>query len=104
MRGAYKGRMEKLAGALEETFGREALRLSGRHTGLHLLLELSEGPGEEEMIASALREGVKVRGLSEYYMERKELCGKNCVILGYASLKDEEIGELVEALRRAWRG
>ena len=56
------------------------------------------------MIASALREGVKVRGLSEYYMERKDLCGKNCVILGYASLKDEEIGELVEALRRAWRG
>ena len=103
MRGAYKGRMEKLAEALEEAFGRERIRLSGRHTGLHLLLELPGGPGEKEMIASAMREGVKIKGLSEYYMERKELCGENCVILGYASLRDEEIGELVEALRRAWR-
>ena len=102
MRSTYKTRMEKLAEALEESFGRDGIRLSGRHTGLHLLLELPRGPGEEAMILSAMREGVKIKGLSEYYMERKELCGGNCVILGYASLKDEEIEELVEALKRAW--
>lgn len=102
MRSAYKSRMVRLAEALETSFGRERLRLSGRHTGLHLLLELPEGPGEAEMIASALREGVKVKGLSEYYMERKELCTKNSVILGYASLKDEEIPALAAALQRAW--
>ncbi|MBD5170123.1 MAG: PLP-dependent aminotransferase family protein [Oscillibacter sp.] len=102
MRGAYKGRMEKLAGALEDAFGRKKIRLSGRHTGLHLLLTLPDGPGEQAMIESALREGVKIRGLSEYYMERKDDCPASSVILGYASLKDEEIPELVESLRRAW--
>ena len=35
-------------------------------------------------------------------MERRERCGDNCVILGYASLRDGEIGALAEALGRAW--
>lgn len=102
MRSAYKGRMEGLAAALEEEFGRENIRLAGRHTGLHLLLTLPGGPGEKEMAASALREGVRVRGLSEYYMERRERCPENCVILGYAGLRDKDILELAGALKRAW--
>lgn len=102
MRSAYKGRMEGLAAALEEEFGRENIRLAGRHTGLHLLLTLPGGPGEREMAASALREGVRVRGLSEYYMERRERCPENCVILGYAGLRDGDIPELAGALKRAW--
>ena len=102
MRGAYKGRMERLAAALEAAFGRGSIQLSGRHTGLHLLLTLPNGPGEEEMIRSAEQEGVRIKGLSAYYMERKELCQKNSVILGYASLEDGEIEALASALRRAW--
>lgn len=101
MRSAYKGRMEALAAALEAEF--ENIRLSGRHTGLHLLVELPDGPGEERMIAAALEEGVRIKGLSEYYMARRERCEANSVILGYASLRDGEIPALAEALRRAWR-
>ncbi|MBD5162824.1 MAG: PLP-dependent aminotransferase family protein [Oscillibacter sp.] len=102
MRGVYKVRMEKLAAALEEAFGKKSIRLTGRHTGLHLLLELPGGPGEREMIAAALEQGVRVKGLSEYFMEKKEACPENSVILGYASLKDEEIPELAAALKKAW--
>ena len=57
MRSAYKSRMEALVRALEESFGREAVRLEGRHNGLHLLLTLEGGPGEREMVAAARREG-----------------------------------------------
>lgn len=95
--------MTTLAEALEAGFGKEEIRLSGRHTGLHLLLTLPGGPGERVMIGEALKEGVKVKGLSEYYMERKESCVENSVILGYASLRDGDIPELVAALRGAWR-
>ena len=102
MRAAYKGRMERLAAALEENF--EDVRLTGRHTGLHLLVTLPDGPGEERMIASAWREGVRLRGLSGYYMEDREQCPPNTVVLGYASLQNGEIPQLVRALRRAWRG
>ena len=101
MRGVYKGRMERLAAALEEAF--DSAVLAGRHTGLHLLLTLPDGPGEENMIASARREGVNLRGLSEYYMSDRETCPPNTVVLGYAALQNEEIPELVQALCRAWR-
>ena len=102
LRSAYKTRMERLAAALEAAFGRERADIRGRHTGLHLLLSLAEGPGEAEMVRAAGAAGVRLRGLSEYYMERRETCPENSVILGYASLADREIGPLTEALREAW--
>ena len=35
-------------------------------------------------------------------MARRELCPDNTVVLGYASLKDQDIPVLVQSLRRAW--
>ena len=102
LRLAYKGRMERLAAALEEAFGRERITLRGRHTGLHLLLTLADGPGEAAMVARAAEQGVRLRGLSEYYMERREACPADTVILGYASLDDGDIPSLAAALGRAW--
>jgi len=102
MRGAYKARMERLVQELEAAFGRERIRLQGRHTGLHLLLTLLDGPGEDAMAAAALAAGVRLRGLGGYYMERAERCPANTVVLGYASLRDSETAELAAALRGAW--
>lgn len=102
LRSAYKKRMETLAEALERAFGRHRLQLRGRHTGLHLLLTLRDGPGEGEMIRAAAVQGVRLQGLEGYYMEGGEHCPENTVVLGYASLKDEEIDDLVGALKRAW--
>lgn len=104
MRKAYKGRMELLCDALEKTFGREPITLRGRHTGLHLLLTLHSARGEEQMVSAAAREGVRLRGLSEYYMERRETCPVNTVVIGYASVADQEIPSLVAILHRAWSG
>ncbi len=102
MRKTYKGRMEHLAKALEDAFGTERVTLRGRHTGLHLLLTLHGAPGEEAMVSAAAREGVKLRGLGEYYMERQQECPENTVVLGYASVEDSHIPELVQALKQAW--
>ena len=101
MRGVYKGRMERLAAALEAALPGVVLR--GRHTGLHLLLTLPGGPGEGEMVRRAAAEGVGLRGLSAYYAEGAADCPENTVILGYASLPDRDIPPLAEALARAWR-
>lgn len=104
MRKAYKSRMELLCDVLEEKFGKGNISLQGRHTGLHLLLTLRDAPGEEQMVAAAAREGVRLRGLSEYYMERREDCPGNTVVIGYASVADREIPALVAALHRSWSG
>ena len=102
MRKAYKTRMELLCAALEDTFGKDRITLQGRHTGLHLLLTLCGAPGEQEMVHAAAREGVGLRGLSEYYLCRRETCPPNTVIIGYASVADGEIPALAAALQRAW--
>ena len=102
MRSAYKSRMEALCAALERTFGRERLSLQGRHNGLHLLLSLRDGPGEAEMVRAARDEGVKLTGLSTYYMEHPASCPEHTVILGYAGLRDSDIPALAAALGRAW--
>ena len=102
MRSAYKARMEALCAALEHTFGRERLTLQGRHNGLHLLLTLQDGPGEGTMVRRALEEGVKLTGLSTYYLEGAEGCPESTVVLGYAGLADGDIPDLAAALGRAW--
>lgn len=104
MRNAYKARMEALAAALEEALGRDRIRLQGRHTGLHLLLTLDGDISEEQMVRSAAAQGVRLKGLSDYYMERREDCPGSTVVLGYASLRNEDIPALAQALRRAWGG
>ena len=102
MRNAYKSRMEALCEALEGVFGRERLAIAGRHNGLHLVVTLRGGPGEGAMVSAAREAGVKLTGLSTYYMEDVQACPENTVILGYAGLRDSDIPDLAAALGRAW--
>ena len=101
MRQAYKQRMEHLAAELEANL--PGVILKGRHTGLHLLLTLPGGPGEEEMVRRAGEAGAGLTGLSAYYTGDRSACPENTVILGYAALPDGDIPALAEALARAWR-
>ena len=103
MRLAYKTRMEMLAAALEAAFGRENIRLQGRHTGLHLLLTLPGGPGESAMVQRAAKAGVRLRGLGSYYMAEEASCPPNTVVVGYSGLDTAQIPELVRRLHEAWR-
>ena len=99
LRSQYKQRMETLAEALEAAFpGR--VELQGRHTGLHLLLTLKDGPGETAMVDRARAAGVRLGG---YYLARPEHCPENTVVVGYAALPPGDIPALAEALRTAWQ-
>lgn len=102
MRNVYHRRMTQLCAALEEAFGREKIRLQGRHTGLHLMLTLPGGPGEGHMVQAAREAGIRLSGLSEYYRDETAERPENTVILGYAALKDEQIGELARTLKEIW--
>lgn len=102
MRKSYRNRMEHLALALENVFGKEQILLQGRHTGLHLLCTLHDAPGEEAMVRAAAEHGILLRGLSQYYIEDSDSCPQNTVILGYASVPDEAIPALAQALFDAW--
>ena len=100
MRLAYKRRMETFAAALRAAL--PGVELDGVHSGLHFLLTLPQAESEAAMVQAAAQHGVRLRGLSEYYMARPELCRPNTVVAGYSALKEDDIPAVAAALAGAW--
>lgn len=99
-RNQYRARMQAFTGALETAFGPGKLHFSGQHTGLHLLLQIKNGPGEAELLRLAREEGVKITGLSEYCVAAS--CPPNTLVAGYGALATEQIEPLAALLARLW--
>lgn len=101
-RALYKSRHDTLLGCLKTM--ECGFTVSGENAGVHLLLHFKEGHSEEELIRKARETGVKVYGLSEYYVEEKRKQDMGAVILlGYANMSEEKIREAAKLLKKAWR-
>ena len=75
--------------------------ISGEYAGLHILMTDKRGRTEEELIAQARKVGVRVYGISQYYIS--EPSGHpSTLIVGYASLREEEIRKGGQLLLEAW--
>lgn len=88
--------------------------ISGENAGLHIVLvSREEGISEERLAKAAEEAGIKVYGMSSYFVKEsaakgqgnaradaKDKCAK--ILLGYASLSEEEIREAIMLLQKAW--
>lgn len=99
-RALYRSRHDTLLSAVKEMI--PAVHISGENAGVHLLLHFRDGRSEEELIHKAEEKGVKVYGLSEYYVDGKEKAGETVILLGYANMNEEKIREAVKLLGEAW--
>lgn len=102
MRGIYRTKHDVLLTALEPL--REHFSIQGDMAGLHILLKSKGGRSEGRLIRQAEAAGIRVYGLSSYFikeMEQPEEMSQT-VILGYANLTEEEIRRGVEVLVRVW--
>lgn len=99
-RNQYRGRMQLLTRSLEQTFGPDALHFSGQHTGLHLLLQIKNGPGEAALLSRARQAGINLTGLSEYCTAAD--CPPNTLVAGYGGLHTEQIEPLAALLAELW--
>ena len=101
-RALYRGRHDALLLALREF--ESMVTVSGENAGVHLLLHFQDGRSEEELISLAAEKGVKVYGLSQYYVEGRETVSnkETVILLGYANMKEEKIKEAIRLLRDAW--
>jgi len=96
MRALYKVRHDVL---LEELKPLEKIcKVSGENAGVHILLTFDNGKSEEELIQMADEKGIKIYGLSEYFIN-KEQQKQATVILGYAILTEEKIRKAVTILK-----
>lgn len=101
MRALYKSRHDTLLAALRE-WGAD-FTVSGENAGVHLLLHFCDGSSEEELIGLAARKGVKVYGLSEYYVEGSREREEAVILLGYANMNEDKIKDAVNLLKEAWK-
>ena len=107
MKTIYRARRDAFVETLEaETGGR--VKLQGRETGLHLLALVENGMSEQNLVESALREGVKVTGLSAYSIseseEEKSGHGSPTIVLGYSGYDEGALKDAASRLARAWFG
>lgn len=100
MRAVYKGRHDVLLEELRPLRG--ICRISGEHAGVHILLSFTNGMQEEEAVRLAAKRGVKVYGLSGYFVGTEGMRREDTVILGYAKLSEDDIRNAVARLKEAW--
>lgn len=103
MRILYRARKDHLAEQLRQHCCGERIGVFGENAGLHLLLQVQAGNlKEHDLVARAAAAGVKVYGLSEYYIEPSKDMPDNVVVLGYASFDTDAITEAAALLCAAW--
>lgn len=100
MRILYEHKHAVLLDALRENFGGR-LSVIGAGSGLHVLVQLSSGGKEAELILEAARCGVKVYPVSEYALTADKKT-EGSVLLGFGGLDTEAIRNGVRLLAQAW--
>lgn len=98
-RALYKSRHDALLNAWKGT--EKYVHISGENAGVHLLLTFQNGRKEEELIQQAEEVGIKVYGLSGYYV-KPQMGVKATILLGYANMQEKKIKEAVEVLKAIW--
>ncbi|CAK7042051.1 MAG: HTH-type transcriptional regulatory protein GabR [Desulfovibrio sp.] len=95
-----KKRRDVFVGTAIRIFG-DRIRIHGHNAGLHLLLEVPGGNGENDLVAKAAEYGVRVYPASPFWTDKKR-CPKNCLFIGYGMLPERDIIAALERLRQAW--
>lgn len=104
MRKIYREKHDFLLSRLS-AFEKEFV-ISGENAGLHLLMKSRSHISERELLEAALKEGVKLYGISDACMGQTENSGmifEGTVLLGYGAMEKSELSEGIEALKKAWR-
>lgn len=99
MRALYKGKHDLMLRLLK-SMG-DICWFSGENAGVHLLVYLRY-MREEEAVRRAAKAGVKVYPLSGYLTGPGQ-SGREAVLLGYATMSEEEIVRAMEILNNVWR-
>lgn len=100
MRAIYKGKHDALLTALRSLEDR--FMIQGENAGLHVLLTSRKGTAENVLVERAGKAGVRVYGLSSYFIRQERGRYPATVVLGYANLSQEKIAEGIRLLDAAW--
>ncbi|WP_422482023.1 PLP-dependent aminotransferase family protein [Pleomorphochaeta sp. DL1XJH-081] len=100
MRNLYGQKREALVSAIHEHL--PFAQIEGASAGLHLTVRINNGMNENELVAFAEHQQVKVYGLSRYYSNSPHDRNDGRLLLGFATMKIDEINNAVALLKKAW--
>lgn len=100
MRTIYKKKRDALVKAIIDLDC--GIEILGAEAGLHLLIQVPNKMTEEELIQSALQQGIKTYGISKYYSDRSALIDKPTLLLGFATMPENNIEKAAGLLKKAW--
>ena len=95
MRKFYKTTRNRLVGRLESQEYAPRLAIQEKDAGLHFLLKVDTAMTENELVDWCARQGVKVRTLSSYYHGPVPEQDKNCLVINYSGLREEELDRIL---------
>jgi GntR family transcriptional regulator / MocR family aminotransferase len=84
-----------------KTIMQEKVRIIGKDSGLHMLLEVRSRRSEEELIEAAEKYGVKVYPTSRYWVHPPKM-EHPFILLGFGGLSEEKIEQGIRRLHEAW--
>lgn len=85
---------------VHQLWGERAV-IHGHNAGLHILLEFTGGPSEEELVKKAAVAGIKVYPASNFWID-KARCPQRCLFMGYGMLSESDIVRALKILKTAW--
>ncbi|MEE3892995.1 MULTISPECIES: PLP-dependent aminotransferase family protein [Priestia] len=100
VRTAYQLKHSTLLAALQKEFN-ENITISGELAGLHILVRVHNDMNEQQLINAARKQDVSVYGTSRYWLTEVPK-QKPHILLGFGSLRREEIEEGIRRLKKAW--
>lgn len=100
MRTIYKKKRDILVKEITDL--KCGIEILGAEAGLHLLLRVPNGMSEEKLIGEAMKQSVKIYGISKYYIDHSYQKEQATLLLGFATIPEKSIKEAVRLLGKAW--
>lgn len=101
MRGIYKAKHDFMQNELRKCPW--VIQVMGGNAGLHFLVKVNTPKSEKDIVEACKATGLRVYGVSEYYIGKKSHYTKPMLVLGYGGLTEAQMKEGVELLSKELR-
>ncbi len=101
MRGIYKAKHDFMQNELRKCPW--VIQIMGGNAGLHFLVKVNTAKSEKEIVEACKAAGIRVYGISEYYIGKKSGYTKPMLVLGYGGLTETQMHEGLAIITKVMR-
>ncbi len=100
MRKFYRSRRNFVTQTLESCPFADRLTLMEQDAGLHFLLRVDTRLPDRQVLSLCRQAGIRLRALSEYYLQAPPDWAEHCFVVNYSGLREENLLPAIQKLRK----